>query len=412
MDSKHVIIFIFFSGIALVSTAQMKFTEGYIVTNNLQRIDCLIRQVGKAESTMNFYYRLKEDKRIEKIELSEIAEFGIGNKLKCIRELIAIDVSPDRITHLKDTLQKWEEGHAYLNVLVEGELATLYSYYDHGRPLYFYSIRNSRTEPLVYKRYQLEVSTSIVQKIFYDNTYQAQLQQYLVCDDTYESGKHIPYTKKALVNYFIDYHICKEADYTVFKSAEVNKGSFRLKLGISSNRIKMSVKDYSDALPNATFSEENNLGLGVEAEYLFPFNNYKWSLFVESNFYYYNSDYVTNYPASTHGGYVVNYMTIEVPSGITHYLNVNQDQRLFLRGAFVPHLILADSYIDLYTSDFQETLSSSSRYMLGAGYNYKRLNLEFRYYTPQNITKHIYNRGSNLSQISLRVSYNLYQSGT
>lgn len=37
--------------------------------------------------------------------------------------------------------------------------------------------------------------------------------------------------------------------------------------------------------------------------------------------------------------------------------------------------------------------------------NYRGIGLEFRYYTPLDITHNLYKQASNLNQISIRVSY-------
>lgn len=410
MYSKRIILFLFFSGVWLISEAQMNFVEGYIVTNDHKRTDCLIINSGNAESLMNFKYKLKGDNKIEKIELSKIEEFGVEDEIKCVRALIKIDVSPDRITQLKDTVNspEWEEGHAYLKILVEGKVASLYSYFDEGKNLFFYSIGNSPIEPLFYKEYRLEITPGIVEQTLLNNAYWEQLKQYLTCGDSDEVRK-VSYTNKDLVKYFINYHICKGADYTVPKRTQMNKGRFRFKFGTNLNRIKLVAQDYVDA-SKVTFSLESSFGFGAEAEYLLPFNNYKWSLFAESNFYSYHSVYSDNAFNLFHDGYIIDYKTIEVPLGVNYYLNINQNHRLFLRGAFVPHFILGSSYI-AFNSDAHYDFSPASRMLFGVGYNYRRLAMEFRYYSTQNITQNIYKRGSDLSQISLRVSYTLFQTG-
>ncbi|HEY3388677.1 MAG TPA: hypothetical protein VGK38_03835 [Prolixibacteraceae bacterium] len=410
MNSKQITLSILFSAITLFSVAQMKFVDGYIVTNNHKKTDCLIRNSGNAESLMNFEYKLNGNKKIEKIELAKIEEFGIKNELRCVRALIKIDASPDRITQLKDTINspEWEEGHAYLKMLVDGKLASLYSYFDEGKTLFFYSKGNSAIEPLFYKESRLEITPGIIEKNLTNNTFRNQLAEYLDCRGLKEVSK-ISYSKKDLVQYFIDYHKCKAADFDVPKNSIVSKGSFRLKLGTSLNRIKMEAQDYTDA-SKISFSPENSLGFGIEAEYLLPFNNYKWSFFAESNYYSYKSDYSDNVFNQLHDGYIVDYKTIELPVGITYYLNVNQNQRLFLRGAFVPDFILSGSYIAFH-SEAHYSFAPASRMLFGIGYNCRQINAEIRYYSGQNITQNTYKRGSDLSQISFRVSYILYKSG-
>ena len=161
--------------ICLLSPAQEKFKEGYIVNNRHEKIPCLIRNSGDEESTQYFEYRLMGSKTTQRIELSTVEEFGIEGEFKCIRALISIDKSPDRIKSIKDTVPQWEKGHAFLHVLFEGELASLYSYNDHGTPLFFFSLEDSDIVPLVYKRYQVETSPNIIQQILYNNMFRDQL---------------------------------------------------------------------------------------------------------------------------------------------------------------------------------------------------------------------------------------------
>ena len=410
MNYKYILLLVIFSGIGLISTAQMKFVEGYIVNNNHQKTDCLIRNFGNAESSLKYEYQLKADKKIEKIELSKIEEFGVENEMKFVRELIKIDVAPKRITRLKDTVNrtKWEEGHGYLRILVEGKLASLYVYYDQGENLFYYKVGNSKIEPLIYKEYSLEMSPGIVEQTLTNKAYIGQLQQNMPCRDA-DEVKKVSYTKKDLVKYFINYHICKGVEHNDFKSTQTKKGSFRFKLGTNLNWIKMGAENNSDHL-RIVFPEKSIQGFGAEAEYLLAFNNYKWSLFAESNYYSYQTDYSDNALNSDHDGYVVDYKTIEFPLGITYYLNINSNHRFFVRGAFVPHLILSSSYI-LFHSPYQYKFAPSSRMMFSVGYNYRRLAMEYRYYTTQDITQNLYKMGSDLSQSSLRLSFILFRTG-
>lgn len=103
MNLLHATILNLFLLTTLIGNAQIKYTKGYIIDNNHRRFNCMIRNAGKEESTLNFQYKLKDDKEIKKIELSKIEEFGIDNEIKCVRALIDIDISPSRINNLKET---------------------------------------------------------------------------------------------------------------------------------------------------------------------------------------------------------------------------------------------------------------------------------------------------------------------
>ncbi len=410
MKTKTFFITILLLIIAFSVNSQIKFNDGYIINNNQERTDCQIRNTGQEETTSKYQYRLKGDKTVTNIELSKIEEFGIDNQLKCIRELITINMAPDVIRSVKDTVNQWEDGHAYLNTLVESNKASLYSYYDYGKPLFFYSVNNSTIKPLVYKMFTVEVSPNIIGQILYDNTYKEQLKEDLNCNSQTDFRK-ITYSKKSLVKYFTDYNKCVGADYAVYNFSQAKKGILALKPGISYNIMNFTIEEFSDALPNTVFSKEGSLGFGAELEYIFPFNRYKWSLFTEANYYTYFSNVVDNFTSpSDYEGFEANYKTVEFPVGINHYLNIDSKHKLFVKTAFVPHMIFKESYIafsDVYKSDF----STSSRIFIGAGYNYDRLGIEFRYYTKQNLTMNIFKRSSEFSHISMRLFYTLFRTG-
>jgi len=404
MTPKHLLIVLFFS-ISTLSTAQLKFKEGYIVNNRHERTDCLIRNIGNEESTMNFEYRLKDSREIQKIELSKVEEFGIEKELKCIRAIISIDVSRDRITNMKDTVSQWEEGHAFLKVLVEGELATLYTYYDYGKPLFFYSLKDSNIIPLIYKKYNVEIAANFVEQILYDHTFREQLNEQLTCG-TRNNSDRISYTKKELVKYFENYYKCHNSAYATY-STQINKGILLVKPAASLNTIQLGIQDPIDAAPKAYFDKVNSVGFGIETEYIFPYNRYIWSVFAEANYLAYKTDNVSvgneiNPPL--YNGYAVDYKSIEFPIGLNYYINLDKNNRLFVKAAYVPFIILSDSYIafsDSHRSDF----SASSHLFFGVGYNFHNIAVEFKYYTPTNVTQNIYKRGSDLSQVSFKLSY-------
>lgn len=408
MKFRHIFFVFIFLAAGLTAFGQVEFKEGYIVNNRQERTDCLIRNTGQEESASKYQYKLKNEKEITDIELSKIEEFGIDGELKCIRALIAIDVAPSRISSVKDTISRWEEGHAYLKVLVEGELATLYSYFDQGIESFFYRYPGSEIEPLIFKKFSLEITPNVVSQYFYNSAYVEQLAQNLACGD-HAGNRNLQYTKKSLVDYFTAYYQCRNAEPLVLKSSQVKKGSLRFKLGVNQNIMQHSIEEFSDALPNVVFSKERSSGYSAEVEYLLPFNLYKWGFFAEANYYSYFSDKNTSASLpSEQTGTVVDYKTIEFPFGITHYMNLNRNNRLFVRAAFAPHLILKESYI-AFSDTYRSGFSTASRALFGAGYNYNRVSVEFRYYTPQNITMNLYKRSSDLTQISFRLSYNLFE---
>lgn len=405
MEKKHLLITFFFA-ISLLSSAQITFKEGYIINNRHEKIPCLIRNIGNEESTMSYEYKFTNSDEIEKIELSKIEEFGIENELKCIRALVSIDMAPDRIKMVKDTVSQWEEGHVYLNVLVEGKSASLYSYHDIGSPLFFCRVGDSSIVPLVHKKYQVGATPNFVQQILYDNRFRDQLNLYLACDDA-KKAERISYSKKDLMRYFENYYKCKNENYASFSSVQVRKGKLLLKPGVTVNSIDFAIQNSIDTAPIINFDKETSFGFGLETEYVFPFNRYKWSIFAEANYLTYKSNNVTvggevNPPL--YSGYAVDFTAIEFPIGLKYNMNLDKNNRLYVKAAFVPYTIMSDSYIS-FSDSYSEKFTPSSHMLFGVGYNYRALAMEFRYFTATNITQNIYNRSSDVNQLSFKLSY-------
>lgn len=384
--------------------AQTEFKKGYIVNNQHERIDCQIRNAGNDESTKNYEFRLKEGGEIQKIALSQIEEFGIDNLLKCIRALIVIDVSPIYIESEKDIKAKWEEGHAYLETLFEGKLASLYYYYNDGKHLFFYSLADNIIKPLIHKTYYIGKTPEIYQlhqKISIDNTYKDQLKEYLACDDSNDAYK-TKYIKKDLVEYFKNYHNCKNFDYNQIYSTQTKKGKIFIKPGIFLNRNQLVITDP----PKEKFIIKNSVGFGVNAEYILPFNNNVWSVFTEANYLSYSTDKTSvdfENPVMTEG-YIINYKTIEIPVGLSLNINFNRSHKFYVKAAYVPQVILGGSYIS-FKENKKESFSNSSRFLIGVGYNYQNWGVELRYYTPQNLTPNLYKQNSDFTHLSMKFSY-------
>lgn len=391
---------------ASAATGQSSFVKGYIVDNANNKTPCWIRNIGAAESAGNYEYRFEEKGDIFPVSLAKVQEFGIDNKLKCIRALIPVDVSDERILRLEEAEKEpeWDQGHAYLKVLFEGELACLYSYFSEGKELFYYRLREGAIQPLYYKEFRLELNPGIVEKTVKNNAYREQLKRDLPCPDT-ASMASMSYTRKALLGYFKNCHDYQQAAYVIPEYSLPQKGKFVLGFALSANKMEMSVQD-QDAALLVTFSPENSIGFGLEAEYVFAFNNHKWSLFAEGNYYSYYSDYSDNSYNNNHSGYVVDYKTIEIPVGINYYAHLNQQHRIFIKAAVAPHFVLADSGIQ-FGADVGSECSSSTRSFVALGYSFKRLSCEARFYSTQNLTQNLYNRGSDYKQMSFRVSYAL-----
>lgn len=332
-NSGKIALFLFFVSLWFTAFTQSGIREGYVVFNNQSRTGCLIRNIGSEESTMDYQYKLKGDQEFKKVELSKIEEFGIDHLFKCVRAFISMDVSDGRISDLKDTAVTRMEGHAYIKVLVEGGPATLYSFWGEGRTLYLFRTGDTPVTTLFHKRYSLEITPNMPEQVFVNNTYQRQLGEHLAYGNSEETSR-VAYSKKALVGYFKAYLKEKQSDYVVYQAAQTKKVIFNLKIAFAINRINLGIEEFSDALPNALFSDEISPGYGVEAELILPFNNYGWSLFADADFVSYHSGKIVNSinPVLTNG-YAIDYKSIGLPLGITRYFKCLQGSQDILPGS-------------------------------------------------------------------------------
>jgi len=412
MNVKKVCLLILFVSIILGVKAQSNFEKGYILDNAYKKTECFIRNTGTAESADKYEYKLTPKGDILSMSLAKISEFGIEGSLKCVRALILVDVSGNRIRKEEEAKKgpEWEEGHAYIKVLVDGESAKLYSYYTEGEEFFYFTKDTSTTiSPLYYKEYSLEVTPNMVDKIIINNTFREQLAKNLPCGEQKKLST-IAYLKKPLIRYFEDYNKFNNSDYVSPDYTQHKKGKILIGLVAGTNRLGMK-KTTSTAGEVFNFSEEYNFGGGIEAEYIFAFNNHKISVFTEPNYYSYNTDYVDYSLNESHYGSEIDFKAIEIPIGIKYYMYLNDNNRFFFKIAFVPNFVSNDSYLT-YNSDYKWKFENASRLLFGVGYKYKKISCEFHFYSEQDINfsnEEIYRNGSICKQLSFTLGYTLFE---
>lgn len=401
--TKIVLIFIL---IPSALSAQGGFQKGYIINTSHQKVECLIANYGSENSSMNYVYKFSKKDSLRKIDITNTEEFGINKTKKFIRYKVLLEVSPERITQISDTAKglQWVEKYVFLQVLVEGEFATLYYYFDEGIDRFFYSTLNTPVEPLIYKKYYLAVTPYHPTSILLNNTYIKQLKENLICPDNIDLTKHLAYNKKKLIGFFKSYYECNWADYHVYE--KLNKSKFRMKAAFILDRSSFFIHD--GQLEYYDFPVKTAYSGGLAFEYLIPFNRYKWSLFAEVNYHYYRS---TIFEPALDSETSIHYQFIEVPFGISYYFILNKNHKLFIKPGVSPNFNTGDAYISFYRQDNKDVLIPEMNAFIGGGYNYKRLSLEFRYYSKKNITQDLYQRGSEFSQISFLFKYTLFQTG-
>jgi hypothetical protein len=383
---------------SLPSIAQITFEKGYVVLNDGNKIECLIKNVDWLYNPTEFVYKKPDNDSLKKGDLSSVKEFGVYGYSKFIRADVKIDRSK---VHLQDLstgrTPKWSREKLFLKILVEGKV-NLYSYEDNGFIRFFYSQNDSTFEQLVYRKYLADdqfLKKNSPQRANFNgdlirenNLFRQQLFNSFRCkNDDLERFKKIKYERNDLVAYFIDYNRCS-GDNTVTsheasdqKKEKSLRNVFNIKVAPGLSNTMFTTYPYSYSGISASdfeFKSTTNFRLGTEFEFIFPFNKNKWSFVFEPT-------YQTLQSTSKDAEIKLN--AIQFPFGFRHYFFLNKDYKIFLNWFRVPKNLISTSY-DLnfqYNGQrFEGLIQIGSGFAYGLGAELRRISFEARYYTGTN----------------------------
>ena len=374
-NMKKSLLFVIMSFISTVCLSQISFEKGYFIDNTDQKVECLIKNLGWKNNPTRFLYKLDEADTEKEKYIYNVKEFSIYDKSKYVRYEVDIDRSSRMLDDLNtDRNPEFKREKLFLKVLVEGG-ASLYLYEDGSIRRFFYQVDGFDVRQLIYKNYKIGDY-----KVAENNDYMNQLWNDLKCQDiTTQNIKALNYNKGDLVRIFVKYNKCHNGPITNYDGKN-KRGSFNLTLrpGIQSATLKMRNNVLKGRF--IEFGEQSNLRLGLEAEYVMPFNKNKWSLIIEPTYQWYK--------AMGSGDRVsaeVDYASIELPIGLRHYVYLNDKSKLFLNALIPFDLSIIRSDVDFDSVRDQE-ITSSPNLAFGMGYNFNnRYSLEFRYHTRRDV---------------------------
>lgn len=379
----------------LFTSAQAPFVQGYFITNEGQKVDCLVKNIDWKNNPSRFSYKIDEDSSPETATLENTAEFGIGNTIRFIRHTVNIDrsgSSTNRLSNQKDP--EFSREQVFLKVLVEGK-GILFSYHEGTIVRYFYSKENANVEPLIYKEYY--VSGEVVGK---NNKYREQLQSFFNCQGA--SGldfDDIEYKKESLVDFFIAYNECVNAPFHLYDDGK-GRRLLNLHIRLGASFANLAIRNTTTTVGDVDFGNKWSFRFGAEAELMLPFGRDKWALFLEPAFQYYTSE------GSARGVNVtVDYKSLEFPVGLRYYFIRNESSKIFINGCYNFEAGLAPK-IQFYRSvtlDIRSKLSAAA----GLGYRHKnRYGIEMRYNFNRDILADHITWESDFTRVSLIFSQN------
>ena len=80
--------------------SQISFEEGYFITNDGEKRNCLIKNLDWLNNPTSFDYKNLNNPTIYSIGISDVKEFSINNGSTFIRKEVAIEQSPVRMDNL------------------------------------------------------------------------------------------------------------------------------------------------------------------------------------------------------------------------------------------------------------------------------------------------------------------------
>jgi len=206
------------------------------------------------------------------------------------------------------------------------------------------------------------------------------------------------YSKGELIKLFVNFNKCNDSNFTDY-SKKQSKNSFNLTIrpGITASALTLDSSTLNNR--DVQFDTKFGLRLGLEAEFVMPFNAGKWAVIIEPTY--------RNYEAEKQlERYFVKatYKSIELPLGIRHYMFLNEKSKLFINMAvaFDFHL---NSLVDYDTVTDLE-MRSGLNLVFGLGYKFNdRFSFEVRYYSSRDVVTQWQTYDSNYNAASIILGY-------
>ena len=212
----------------------------------------------------------------------------------------------------------------------------------------------------------------------------------------------------------MSYNSCSAASTAVnYNQVNEKRDLFNLNIrpGLNFSSFETVLSSYYNVDDEVTkFNRKAAFRIGLEAEFLLPFNKNKWAIFAEPTFQYYKTEKESVAYAGqffeTKSSRTVDYKSIEIPFGVRHYFFINDRSKVFVNIAYVFDVKMKSEI----KYDFQILeISSGNNVAFGAGYKYNdRFSAEFRVSTNRNLLKNYNNFTSNYQTMSLIFGYTLF----
>ncbi|WP_149276547.1 outer membrane beta-barrel protein [Pareuzebyella sediminis] len=392
MIRRLILFFAFTCGVYV--QGQIYFEKGYFIDNLGRRTECLVENIGWKNNPLEIEYKLTDMGEVYTQTLSYISEFGVYEKAKYVRHSVDIDRSSNSLNSLSTNRNPdFKEEELLLEVLIDGP-ATLMAYEDGSLKRFFYSLDNKTVKQLIHKEYRVADF-----KINENNDFRNQLYTDLKCKTIDKANiERLNYSEGELVRLFVKFNECRNSNFVKYSGKQLdNFFNLSIRPGLSASAL--TIDNGANNTRDAQFNVKSSFRIGLEAEFVMPFNRNKWAFIIEPCYRYYEAEkqLERHYVEAT-------YHSIEFPMGIRHYFFLNKKSSIFVNGSVVFDLPL-NAIVD-YDRVTDLEIKSSPNLAIGFGYKFKnKIGLELRWYSSRNVVRQWQNISSDYKAISAILGY-------
>ena len=400
-----------------VSHAQIVFEKGYFINNSGMRIECYIENVDWNNNPKTFTYKLLENDQPKIETYMGVREFGIDNVSMFKRFTVNMEHSRFETGLLAQSkVPAFKEETLFLKAVVTGD-ANLYVWSGENIVKYFYETKANAIQQLIYIRY-LQNGYEILE----NNQFRQQLLNDLKCGDITEKDfKNLTYNENALSKIFVKYNNCAgtTANSTVNFAEKNNGKSLSLKITPGVYMASLSISDPSTIYDASTDQHGMVFKIGVELEYMLPFNKNTWSIFLNPTYQkfkeentYIKADLINHNSYLTYTAQT-EYTSAEVPIGLRRYFFLNSNSKIFVNVAYVIDLVVGDSNIDLINvekinANKHVDIGSRNNFAAGIGFAYKKFTAEARINTVREIAGGYINWHAKYTSTGITLGYAIF----
>jgi hypothetical protein len=400
--------------------AQTKFKEGHYINLNNEKISGLIKDYDWKNNPTEIEFKLNEVSELIILKKEQIKEFEIYNNSKYINVNVKIDKSSNLNNQV--TLEReliFTNENILLKVLVEGQ-ASLYQYQDKDIEKFFYSINDIFYEQLIFKMFLADIEDAVnlnnqdnnisaFNSILVNDGYKKQLFQNVNCDFSRKKINNLTFSKSSLYKYFVEYNTCKNINFKSFKKSFDTQ--LKIKGVLTSNFNSLKLNYLNNEYYSNDFDNSTNLAFGLEIELVLPFNNNKWSVFVEPSYNTYSNSAILKNPfsgSSPTQEVDVKFNYIQIPFGIKHYFFLNNKLSLDLNLAYNARFSSKDNRINYENGGSFEMFPFLNNYAFGVGVNYNKISIGLRLFTQTQILSGAFSQKyANYNNLALSMKYQI-----